>query len=155
MYTYDRVVYVVISNLCFDIVAFYFHQRLGTVVFMKQVFVVFLLVTFYSIVSPAFAAETMSLEDAEILLSKVKSDRDSFVQASFEGLVKQYSALEPRPHPEVIKYMAACTADKITSAWASMTSEELVSYSTSPELSNRIATRVSGECWQEMQTLVK
>jgi len=122
---------------------------------MKRVFVIFLLVTLYSIAGPAFAAESMSLEDAEILLSKVKADRDSFVQASFEKLVKQYSALQPRPHPEVIKYMAACTADKMTSAWASMTSKELVTYSTSPELSNRIATRVSGECWQAMRTMAK
>ena len=120
---------------------------------MKRVLVIFLLVTFYSIAGPAFSIETMSLEDAEILLSKVKADRDSFVQASFEKLVKQYSALDPRPHPEVIKYMAACTADKMTSAWASMTSKELVAYSTSPELSNRISARVSGECLQEMQTM--
>ena len=122
---------------------------------MRRVFVIFLLVTLYLIAGPAFAAESMSLEDAEILLSKVKADRDPFVQASFEKLVKQYSALEPRPHPEVIKYMAACTADKMTSAWASMTSKELVTYSTSPELSNRIATRVSGECWQAMRTMAK
>lgn len=120
---------------------------------MKRVLVIFLLVTFYSIAGPAFSIETMSLEDAEILLSKVKADRDSFVQASFEKLVKQYSALDPRPHPEVIKYMAACTADKMTSAWASMTSKELVAYSTSPELSNHISARVSGECLQEMQTM--
>lgn len=122
---------------------------------MKRMFVIFLLVTFCSITSPAFAAESMSLEDAEILLSKVKADRDSFVQASFEKLVKQYSELEPRPHPEVIKYMAACTADRMTSVWASMTSRELVNYSTSPELSNRIATRISGECWQKMQSMAK
>jgi hypothetical protein len=122
---------------------------------MKRVFVIFLLITFHSIAGPAFAAESMSLEDAEILLSKVKADRGSFVHASFEMLVKQYSELEPRPHPEVINYMAACTADKMTSAWASMTSKELVAYSTSPELSNRIATRVSGECWQKMQSMAK
>ncbi len=120
---------------------------------MKRVLVIFLLVAFYSIAVPAFAIETMSLEDAEILLSKVKADRDSFAQASFEKLVKQYSALDPRPHPEVITYMAACTVDKMTSAWESMTSKELVAYSTSPELSNRISARVSGECLQEMQTM--
>jgi len=122
---------------------------------MKRMFTIFLLVIFYSIASPVFAAESMSLEDAEILLSRVKADRDSIVQAHFEKLVKQYRALKPRPHPEAIRYMAACTADRMTSSWELMSPEELVEYSASPERSNRIAARVSGECWQEMDSRTK
>ena len=99
------------------------------------------------------AYEPISLIDAEILLSKIKADRETVVQSNFEQLLKQYRDLEPPEDPAITAYMAACVAEKTIQELEIMTPQGLVEYSNNPELSRRNSKRVVTECWVQMQAL--
>lgn len=91
--------------------------------------------------------------DAEILLSKIKADRESVVQSNFEKLLKQYRDIEPPEDPAITSYMAACVAEKTIQELERMTPYELVDYSNNPALSRRNSKRVATECWGQLQAL--
>jgi len=127
-------------------------------IFMKRILTSLLLVPVFLLVCDgriSYAYEPISLVDAEILLSKIKADRESIVQSNFEQLLKQYRAIEPPEDPAVTAYMAACVAEKTIQALEGMTPQELVNYSNLPELSRRNSSRVATECWGQLQTLRK
>ncbi len=86
------------------------------VIFMKRILVLFVLVSTFLFVCNrgiSHAYEPISFIDAEILLSKIKADRETVVQSNFEQLFKQYSDIEPPEDPAITAYMAACVAEKI------------------------------------------
>jgi len=123
---------------------------------MKRIFVFFVLVSTFLIVCThgiSFAYEPISLNDAEILLSKIKADRERVVQSNFEQLLKQYRDLEPPEDPAITAYMAACVAEKTIRELEVMTPQELVDYSNNPGLSRRNSNRVATECWNQLQAL--
>jgi len=101
----------------------------------------------------SFAYEPISLVDAEILLSKIRADRETVVQSNFEQLLKQYRDLDPPEDPAITAYMAACVAEKTIRELEIMTPQELVDYSHNPELSRRNSNRVATECWHQLQAL--
>ena len=101
----------------------------------------------------SYAYEPISLIDAEILLSKIKADRETVVQSNFEQLLKQYRNLEPPEDPAITAYMAACVAEKTIQELEIMTPQGLVDYSNNPELSRSNSKRVATECWGQMQAL--
>ena len=123
---------------------------------MKRIFVFFLLVSTFLIVCThgiSFAYEPISLIDAEILLTRIKADRERVVQGNFEKLLKQYRELEPPEDPAITAYMAACVAEKTIRELEVMTPHELVDYSNNPSLSRRNSNRVATECWNQLQAL--
>jgi hypothetical protein len=101
----------------------------------------------------SYAIEPISLIDAEILLSKIKADRDTVVQNSFGQLLLQYRDIEPPEDPAITTYMAACIAEKSIQELEIMSPQDLVDYSNNPELSSRNSKRVATECWGHMQAL--
>lgn len=123
---------------------------------MKRIFVFFVLVSTFLIVCThgiSFAYEPISLIDAEILLTRIKADRERVVQGNFEKLLKQYRELEPPEDPAITAYMAACVAEKTIRELEVMTPHELVDYSNNPALSRRNSNRVATECWNQLQAL--
>lgn len=123
---------------------------------MKRIFVFFVLVSTFLIVCThgiSFAYEPISLIDAEILLTRIKADRERVVQGNFEKLLKQYRELEPPEDPAITAYMAACVAEKTIRELEVMTPHELVDYSNNPSLSRRNSNRVATECWNQLQAL--
>lgn len=126
------------------------------VIFMKRILVLFVLVSTFLFVCNrgiSHAYEPISFIDAEILLSKIKADRETVVQSNFEQLFKQYSDIEPPEDPAITAYMAACVAEKTIQELEIMTPQGLVDYSNNPELSRRNSKRVATECWGQMQAL--
>ena len=123
---------------------------------MKRILVFLVLVSaFLTICNHGIskAYEPISFIDAEILLSKIKADRETVVQSNFERLLKQYRDLEPPEDPAIAAYMAACIAERTIQELEVMTPQGLVDYSYNPELSRRNSKRVATECWVQMQAL--
>ena len=125
---------------------------------MKRIFVFLVSVSTFMFVCNhgiSHAYKPISLIDAEILLSKIKADRETVVQSNFEQLLKQYGDIEPPEDPAITAYMAACIAEKTIQELEIMTPHGLVDYSNNPELSRRNSKRVATECWGQMQALLE
>jgi len=94
---------------------------------------------------------------AELILADIEKDRDSAIQQRIIALLEKYNALglsEKFPG-QVLSFLAACSAAKMVEIEESMTAEELVEYANDSQRSSDDGNRITDECLEVLQDMVK